>query len=355
MPQESTQKAYRAYPGEEIKRFNTFDEASLQQEAQRYFKDQVRLEDRKGLITDNGITKHRVDQNFLTKALAEGGLKQRRLKLLKQMHDAQLDFRVLNKFKTEFFDIHDSTPQVTFSETQFRALLAQSTIPGIERLNGDLLDTFIKDTSTNGQVDLHSLFSIIDLFTYLPQKQAQNQQASPDMFRILTANQQHCATAAKDTSAIAEVRTKRNLELILIRIKERFPRFAAAFRFFDINFNNRVSFNEFSRGIEALKVKITVNELLECFRFLDCKGQGYITYHEFCGLSSERRDKQDPASEMLSSYKQQVPPDTPKSDIASYLDKLSFDDLILLRTERKSSKRLQGGPMVSCKLDTSTG
>jgi hypothetical protein len=37
------------------------------------------------------------------------------------------------------------------------------------------------------------------------------------------------------------------------------------------------------------------------------------------------------------------------------LDKLSFDDLILLRTERKSSKRLQGGPMVSCKLDTSTG
>jgi hypothetical protein len=42
----------------------------------------VKLEDRKGMMIDNGITKQRVDQNFLTKVLAEGGLKQRRLKLL---------------------------------------------------------------------------------------------------------------------------------------------------------------------------------------------------------------------------------------------------------------------------------
>jgi hypothetical protein len=48
------------------------------------------------------------------------------------MQDAKLDFRVLNKFKTEFFDIQDKTPQVTIPETQFRSLLAHSTIPGIE-------------------------------------------------------------------------------------------------------------------------------------------------------------------------------------------------------------------------------
>jgi hypothetical protein len=59
---------------------------------------------------------------------------------------------------------------------------------------------------------------------------------------------------------------------------------------------------------------------------------------------------------MLDSYKQiERLQATKKSDLASYLDKLSFDDLILLKTERKSTKHLQGGPMVSCKLDTSAG
>ncbi len=108
--------------------------------------------------------------------------------------------------------------------------------------------------------------------------------------------------------------------------------------------------------MEALKVKITVKELLECFSYLDRDGNGYITYNEFCGLSSERRNEQDPATEMLNSYKKIALTQTAnKSDLATYMDKLSFDDLILLKTERKSTKHLQGGPMVSCKLDTSAG
>lgn len=49
----------------------------------------------------------------------------------------------------------------------------------------------------------------------------------------------------------------RNLSFCYQRIFERFTSFSEAFRFFDLNFNNRVSFNEFQFGMENLKVKLS--------------------------------------------------------------------------------------------------
>ena len=74
VPLVPSSQSYRKYPLEEVRRFNNFSEASLNQDAQRFFQEQDKLEDKKGLVTENEITKHRVDQNFLNKALAEGGL-----------------------------------------------------------------------------------------------------------------------------------------------------------------------------------------------------------------------------------------------------------------------------------------
>jgi Ca2+-binding EF-hand superfamily protein len=105
----------------------------------------------------------------------------------------------------------------------------------------------------------------------------------------MSSNGQDAATAIKDTSSPDQSRVKRNLELIWLRIDERFNNFAHAFRFFDMNFNNRVSFNEFSQGIETLKVKITLKEQMECFNHLDGDRKEYITYDDFCGLTKERR------------------------------------------------------------------
>jgi Ca2+-binding EF-hand superfamily protein len=70
-----------------------------------------------------------------------------------------------------------------------------------------------------------------------------------------------------------------------------------------MNFNNRVSFNEFSKGIETLKVKITLKEQLECFNYLDTDQKQYINYDKFTGLAVERRSKIDPAKDMLELYK----------------------------------------------------
>jgi len=129
----------------------------------------------------------------------------------------------------------------------------------------------LEEISKDGEVDLNAFCNLVDLYTYMPQKLSKISKGSlsPDMFRIMSSNAKDKATAIKDTSGPDESRLNRNLELIWMRIDERFSNFSAAFRFFDMNFNNRVSFNEFSQGIETLKVKITLKEQLECFNYLD--------------------------------------------------------------------------------------
>lgn len=48
---------------------------------------------------------------------------------------------------------------------------------------------------------------------------------------------------------------KRILDLIWIKISDRFKGMAEAYRYFDVNFNNRVSFNEFQKGLDHMRLK----------------------------------------------------------------------------------------------------
>lgn len=114
----------------------------------------------------------------------------------------------------------------------------------------------------DGEVDLVEFCTIVDLFTYMPKKASKFSagKLSPEIFRILSSNKHDQATAEKNLASPDENRLQRNLELIWLRIDERFQNFSAAFRFFDLNFNNRVSFNEFSQGLETLKVKMNLKD-----------------------------------------------------------------------------------------------
>jgi hypothetical protein len=87
---------------------------------------------------------------------------------------------------------------------------------------------------------------------------------SPNIFRILSSNQQEHATAETRDSSPQERHLQKNMELIQLRIEERFKTFAMAFQFFDLNANNRVSFNEFSKGLEFLKVKLNMKDQMLC-------------------------------------------------------------------------------------------
>lgn len=67
-----------------------------------------------------------------------------------------------------------------------------------------------------------------------------------------------------------------------------------AFRFFDRDFNNSISFGEFRFVCEQLEMWLSNDELKLLYGYLDKDGDGTIGYHEFCKMSEEYRRDLDP-------------------------------------------------------------
>ena len=71
------------------------------------------------------------------------------------------------------------------------------------------------------------------------------------------------------------------LSMIWAKIYERFPNINAAFRFFDSDYDQRITFNEFSMGLEYLRMKIACEDIWKVYRYMDTNGDGHIGYDEF--------------------------------------------------------------------------
>lgn len=144
---------------------------------------------------------------------------------------------------------------------------------------------------------------MVDLYVYMPNMDEKKEhQKSPAIHNILSSNTKSQATAEKSMESKEEVHLRRTLEFMWIRITERFKTFSPAFRYFDRNFNNRISFTEFTKGLEGLKVKMSAKDQLQVFHHLDKGQKGFIDYQDFCNLSDERRMKIDPAAQMLEDW-----------------------------------------------------
>jgi Ca2+-binding EF-hand superfamily protein len=84
------------------------------------------------------------------------------------------------------------------------------------------------------------------------------------------------------------------MDILGTRIFEKFASMASAFRFFDGNSNQKISFTEFCSSLEHLRVKLQSEDLQKIFNYLDKDGDGHIGYNEFCNLAEERRKGIDP-------------------------------------------------------------
>lgn len=59
---------------------------------------------------------------------------------------------------------------------------------------------------------------------------------------------------AKNETGVAQL-----LDLLWIKLDERFMTMADAFRYFDKNYNNKVSFGEFQKALDNLRIKYQVD------------------------------------------------------------------------------------------------
>ena len=101
-------------------------------------------------------------------------------------------------------------------------------------------DTILAEVCSNGEVDLNAFCDLVDLYTYLPKKKSKYAAGSlsPNIFRVLSSNIQDQASAADLHEPLDQGLIKRQLEVIAVRLNERFHKLNEAFRFFDVNFKN---------------------------------------------------------------------------------------------------------------------
>jgi hypothetical protein len=151
---------------------------------------------------------------------------------------------MLAALKNALFDLEELEDNHKVSVESYRETARYEVNRMLDNELGEMIVQEITADDDPSKVDLQKFNDLVDLFFYLPVKQKPNaRNDSEDMWFIMSSNCYggHTSTEVKDQGGPL----KRILDLLWIKISERFKTIHEAYRYFDVNFNNRVSFNEF--------------------------------------------------------------------------------------------------------------
>eukprot|EP00347_Sterkiella_histriomuscorum_P010064 403338822 len=282
------------------------------------------------------VHKTKVSPDYVKKMLNPENITEDKLDLIKKLYEENIDFRTLYQFRDKLFE-SDLNKEDKLPIVEYKKIL---------QLNlGDKVDEF--------NVGLLKLSDFIDLYTYHPIRHKKDKNKSEDLYFILNSNQrgthQHIQPTLNDTSSTVsqlksqliqfkqpslEKKLENIMELVGAKLMEKFNSLSAAFRFFDANLNQSISFNEFYNALDHLGIKISTEDSKKIFDYLDTDKNNAVSYNEFCELSEEKRRGIDPfrSNVVLTNEKQK--PNTNESVIndisnpkALYLSNINVDDL----------------------------
>jgi Ca2+-binding EF-hand superfamily protein len=98
---------------------------------------------------------------------------------------------------------------------------------------------------------------IIDMFSLFPMTKNIVKNQSKDIFNIMSGNKFNGASIVPQD--VGGSNMSQLLDLLWIKLDERFLTIADAFRYFDKNYNNKVSFGEFQKALDNLRIKFQVD------------------------------------------------------------------------------------------------
>lgn len=75
------------------------------------------------------------------------------------------------------------------------------------------------------------------------------------------------------------------LNFLWVKIEEKFTKTSHAFRYFDEKCRSKISFKEFEKGIEKLRIKFHRDDMKEIFNYLDTDQDRFLNYVEFAKLN----------------------------------------------------------------------
>ena len=113
-------------------------------------------------------------------------------------------------------------------------------------------------------VNLQKLMDLLDLYTLLPLKKNIVKNQSKSIYQCMSGNTAEGHSIVQRDSA-QEGSLKLMMDLLWIKLDERFSSMGQAFRYFDKNYNNRVSFGEFQKALDHLRIKYQVDIIDQIF------------------------------------------------------------------------------------------
>ena len=129
-------------------------------------------------------------------------------------------------------------------------------------------------------IDLGKLVEVIDICNFFPMRVKKIKNKSSDIYCILSSNTRDNYNAKESSNGgISDPDLALNLEIIWSIINQKFKKLADAFRFFDMDDNRTIDFIEFFSGLDKLRIKMSEQDALKCFKYLNSKNDGEICYN----------------------------------------------------------------------------
>ena len=181
--------------------------------------------------------------------------------ILQQLHEEQIEFRVMTQLKNELFDSNLLKDNYLVPVEEYNRILKASTK---DRLVNIAPKLFNELKTSDGMVNLQKLMDLLDLYTLLPMKKNIVKNQSKSIYQCMSGNTAEGHSIVQRDSA-QEGSLKLMMDLLWIKLDERFSSMGQAFRYFDKNYNNRVSFGEFQKALDHLRIKYQVDMIDKIF------------------------------------------------------------------------------------------
>lgn len=164
----------------------------------------------------------------------------KKIAIVQELHKNSIELRTMTALKNALFDSELVTESHLLPMEEFERIRVYETQNHLDSAK-DMLIAQIK-TSDGTMVNLKKLMDVIDLFTMLPMHKQMRSNASVDIYNVMSSGTQDGPTNER---AGGGGPLKKLLDLLWIKLEERFKTIGNAFLHFDTDFNNSVEFTEF--------------------------------------------------------------------------------------------------------------
>ena len=155
----------------------------------------------------------------------------------------------MTSLKNDLFDSEKLKDNYLLPLKEFNSIVDKTTNG---RLNNIVPKLVNEIKAPDDHVNLQKLMDLLDLYTLLPMKKNVVKNQSKSIYQCMSGNKNEGHTIENRESGN---RLQLMMDLLWIKLDERFSSMSQAFRYFDKNYNNRVSFGEFQKALDHLRIK----------------------------------------------------------------------------------------------------